>query len=76
MIIIHDLKSYLQVKKLDAIIYRKNNYKTKEKKHSRKLRHRSSFNFLQKGEVVYILKVKAYSSKPEKNNVSQSVLNF
>ena len=54
MIIIHDLKSYLQVKKLDAISG-KNNYKTKEKKHSRKLRHGSFFNFLQKGEVVYIL---------------------
>ena len=54
MLIIHDLKSYLQVKKLDAI-YRKNNYKTKKKKHSRNLRHGSFFNFLQKGEVVYIL---------------------
>ena len=61
-------------KKVDAI-YRQNNYKTKEKKHSRKLRHGFFFNFLQKGEV-YILKVKAYSSKTEQNNVSQNVLNF
>ena len=62
-------------KKVDAI-YRQNNYKTKEKKHSRKLRHGFFFNFLQRGEVVYILKVKAYSSKTEQNNVSQNVLNF
>ena len=62
-------------KKVDAI-YRQNNYKTKEKKHARKLRHGFFFNFLQRGEVVYILKVKAYSSKTEQNNVSQNVLNF